>query len=174
MSGIDTRVLGDTTKDDPCITEPFSFLRFAVLALLFVTMFSTAILLIVLEGRPYGIQLSSIVGYTAVALYTFSRNRGGNQPFMLSCPVVRRQLPPLIKRHLGFLGALFLLETTALKVRPRLPANWVTSTGTNPPPFFTALLSICACLALMEILTNRSLLKRAHRSVEISVADDCR
>ena len=172
MSGIDPRVLGDTTKDDPCITEPFSFLRFAVL---FLTMFSSAILLILLEGRPYAIQLSSIVGYTAaVALYTFSRNRGGNQPFRLSCPVVRRQLSPLIKRHLVFLGAIFLVETTALKVRPRLPANWVTSTGTNPPPFFTALLSICGCLALVEIITNRSLLKRAHRSVEISVADNWR
>jgi hypothetical protein len=34
-------------------------------------MCGTAILLILLEDRPYGIQLSSIVGYTAaVALYT--------------------------------------------------------------------------------------------------------
>jgi hypothetical protein len=42
-----------TCQPDPCLTQPFSMLRFAVLALLFITMFSTAILLILLEDRPY-------------------------------------------------------------------------------------------------------------------------
>src|SRR5690242_16344681 len=112
-------------SDDTCLTQKGSIVRFAVLSLLFLTMFATAILLIVLEAQPYGIQLSSIVGYTAaVALYTFSRNRNGNQPFLLSCPVVRAQIPQLIRRHLGFLAALFIVQTMALKFRSNLPTHW--------------------------------------------------
>jgi len=76
-----------TCQPDPCLSQERSILRFAVLGLLFFTMFGTVLLLVLLGDRPYGIQLSSIVGYTsAVALYTFSRNRNNMQPFLLSCP----------------------------------------------------------------------------------------
>ena len=149
--------------DDPCLTQPSSLLRFAVFALLLLTVPSTAILLISLENRPYGIQLSSIVGYTAaVALYTFSRNRNGNQPFLLSCPVVRGQLPQLIRRHLGFLAALFIVQTMALKFRSNLPAHWITPTSRDASPFAIVLGIFCLLLAIVEILTIRSLLERAH------------
>lgn len=157
---------------DPCRTrQPFSVFRFAVLTLLFLTVIpGTVIFLILLADRPCGIQLSSIVVYTAaVALYTFSRNRGGMQPFLLSCPVVRRQLPLLIRRHLGFLAALFILQTAALELRPRLPTYWITSSR-NPSPFVITLFGLCAFLAVAQILSNRSLLERAHLSAEINVA----
>lgn len=137
-------------------------LRFAVLALLFLTMFSTAILLILLEDRPYGIQLSSIVGYTAaVALYTFSHNRNNNQPFLLSCPVVRGQLVQLIRRHLGFLVALFIVQTTALRLRPHLPAYLITPSRSGASPFAVILGGLCVCFAIAQTLTNRALLERA-------------
>ena len=155
-----------TCCQDPCCTrQPFSILRFSVLALLFLTAIpGTVIFLILLADRPYGIQLSSIVAYTAAAaLYTFSSNRGG-QPFLLSCPVVRRQLPRLIRRHLGFLAALFILQTTALELRPNLPAYWITPSSTNVSPFALSLGCLCACLTLVQILSNRSLLERAHLS----------
>jgi hypothetical protein len=46
------------------------------------------ILLILVADRPFGIQFSSIVMYTAaVALYTFSRNRNGINRF---CFLARR------------------------------------------------------------------------------------
>ena len=154
-----------TCQSDPCLTQPFSMLRFAVLTLLFLTMFSTAILLILLADRPYGIQLSSITGYTAaVTFYTFSRNRNDNQPFLLSCPVVRGQLPQLIRRHLGFLVALLLVQTTALRLRPHLPAYLITSKSTDVSPFALILGVLCGCLALVQVLSNRSLLERAHLS----------
>jgi hypothetical protein len=77
-------------QPDPCLTQERSILRFVVLALLFLIMFGTVILLILLADRPYGIQLSSIVGYTAaVALYTFSRNYNNMQTvpaFLSRCP----------------------------------------------------------------------------------------
>jgi hypothetical protein len=160
-----------TCQPDPCFSQERSILRFAVLALLFLTMFGTALLLILLEDRPYGIQLSSIVGYTAaVALYTFSGNRNNMQPFLLSCPVVRRQLAPLIRRHLGFLAALFIVQTTALKLRPNLPAYLITPRGTNASRFAVILGVLCGSLAIVQVLSNRSLLERAHVSRQAKAA----
>ena len=151
--------------DDPCLTQPSSLLRFAVFALLLLAVPTTGVLLFLREGQPYAIQLCSIAGYTApVALYTFSRNRNGNQPFLLSCPVVRGQLPQLIRRHLGFLAALFIVQTTALKFRPNLPAYWITPSSRDASPFAIILGIFCLCLAIVEILINRSLLERAHDS----------
>src|SRR5580692_2898395 len=151
---------------DPCLTRDYiSFPRLVVFALLFLTFIGGGIFLALLEYRPYGIQSASVVMYTAaVALYTFSRNRNGNQPFLLSCPVVRSQLPQLIRRHLGFLAALFIVQTTALKFRPNLPAYWITPTGGDASPFAIILGILCFCLAIAETLTNRSLLERAHLS----------
>lgn len=151
---------------DPCLTrKQISFSRLAVFSLLFVTIIGGGILLALLESRPYGIQLTSMVIYTAaVALYTFSRNRNGAQPFLLSCPIVRRELPNLFWRHLGFLGALFIAQTMALNLRSNLPAYWVMPSGRNASPFTLIVGVLCACLAIVQTLTNRSLLDRAHLS----------
>jgi hypothetical protein len=112
-----------------------------------------------------------MVGYTAaIALYTFSRNRNSLQLFVLSCPVVRRQLPLLIRRHLGFLGALFIVQTTALRLRPNLSAYLITPRGTKPSLFAVIVGALCGCLALVQILSNRSLLKRAHILAQVNAA----
>ena len=154
---------------DPCLTRQYiSFPRLAVFTLLFLSVIGGGIFLALLEYRPYGIQLTSMVIYTAaVALYTFSRNRNGAQPFLLSCPVVRLQLPRLIRRHLGFLAALFIAQTTALKFRPNLPAHWVRPSSTDASPFALILGVLCLCLAIVQILINRSLLDRAHNSAQL-------
>jgi len=149
---------------DPCLQQPFSPLRFGVLAALLITALPIgATLLFVLADWHYGVQLASLVIDTAaVALYTFSRNRGGNQPFMLCCPAVRSELPRLLRRHVGFLAALFILQTTALELRPHLPAYWVTASGRDESPFVISLGILCVCLALGQILSNRAVLERAH------------
>ncbi|MGA9304400.1 MAG: hypothetical protein WBW31_03235 [Candidatus Sulfotelmatobacter sp.] len=149
---------------DPCLTRQYiSFARLAVFTLLFLTVIGGGIVLALLEYRPYGVQLTSMLIYTAaVALYTFSRNRNGAQPFLLSCPVVRRQLPRLIRRHLGFLAALFIAQTMALNFRPNLPAHFVTPSSRDASPFALTLGVLCLCLAIVQILTNRSMLDRAH------------
>jgi hypothetical protein len=160
-----------TCQPDPCVTQGRSTLRFVVLAMLFLATCGTGILLILLEDRPYGIQLSSIVGYTAaVALYTFSRNRNNMQPFLLSCPIVRRQLPLLIRRHLGFLAALYVVQTIALKLRPNLPAHLITPSRSDASLFAIILGGLCACLAIVQVLSNRSLLERAHLSAQAKAA----
>jgi hypothetical protein len=159
-----------TCQPDPCLTQESSTLRYAILALLLLTMCGTVILLILLEDRPYGIQLSSLVGYTAaVALYTFSRNNN-MQPFQLSCPAVRRYLPLLIRRHVGFLAALFIVQTTALKLRPNLPTHLTAPNGSAPSSFAVILGGLCGCLAIVEVLSNRSALERAHLSAPAKVA----
>jgi hypothetical protein len=157
---------------DPCLTrQHISFSRLAVFTLLFLTVMGGGIFLALLEYRPYGIQLTSILIYTAaVALYTFSRNRNGAQPFLLSCPVVRSQLPRLIRRHLGFLAALFIAQTMALNLRPKLPAYWVTPSSKDSSPFALLLGVLCLGLGIVEVLTNRSLLDRAHDSAQLKSA----
>lgn len=169
FSQVDVGVVAvNQTSDwqDPCLArQHISFPRLVVFTLLFLTVIGGGIFLALLEYRPYGIQLTSILIYTAaVALYTFSRNRNGAQPFLLSCPVVRRQIPRLIRRHLGFLAALFIAQTTALNLRPNLPANWVKPSGRDASPFTLILGVLCLCLAIANVLTNRSLLDRAHLS----------
>lgn len=154
-----------TSQQDLCLTQKGSILRFSVLTLLFFTVLGGSVFLILFADQPYGIQLASIVIYTAaVALYTFSRNRNNAQPFLLSCPVVRSQIPRLIRRHLGFIAALFIAQTTALRLRPNLPAHWTTPTSRDASPFVIILGILCLCLAIVETLTNRSLLDRAHDS----------
>jgi hypothetical protein len=163
----DAFVQGVTCQPDPCLTQKGSILRFAVLTLLFFTMFGGVGFLILFMDRPFGIQLSTIVIYTtAVALYTFSRNRNNMQPFLLSCPVVRSQFLRLIRRHLGFLAVLFVVQTTALKIGPNLPAYLITPRGTNPSLFAVILGVLCGCLAIVEVLSNRRLLERAHFSAQ--------
>ncbi len=160
-----------TCQPDPCLTQKGSVLRFAVLTLLFFTMLGGVVFLILFANRPYGIQISSTVIYTAaVALYTFSRNRNNMQPFLLSCPVVRRQIALLIRRHVGFLAAFFIVQTTALELRPNLPEYLITPRGTDASLFAVILGVLCGCLAVVQIFSNRSLLERAHLSAQANAA----
>jgi hypothetical protein len=164
-------VQGVTFQADPCLTQKGSILRFAVLTLLFFTMVGGIGFLILFANRPYRIQVSSIVIDTAaVALYTFSRNRNNMQPFLLSCPIVRRQIPLLIRRHVGFLAALFIVQTTALDLRPKLPEYLITPGGTDPSLFAVILGVLFGCLAVVQTLSNRSLLERAHLSAQANAA----
>jgi hypothetical protein len=128
----------------------------------------SAILFFSLSDRQYGIQAASMVCYTAgVILYTFSRNRG-LQRYLFRCPFVRNRLPSLAFRHTYFLVALFVLQTEALQLRPHLSPFWLTASGgsRSMPPFVTALTVVSAVLCISEIITNRSLLDRAHKESE--------
>jgi hypothetical protein len=166
-----TFLQGVTCQPDPCLTERGSIVRFGVLTLLFFTMLGGIGLLILFANRPYGIQVTSIVIDTAaVALYTFTRNRNNMQPFLLSCPVVRHQIPLLIRRHVGFLAALFIVQTTALKLRPKLPEYLIMPRGTDPSLFAVILGILFGCLAVVQVLSNRSLLERAHLSAQANPA----
>src|SRR5215472_17749744 len=80
-----------------------------------------------------------------------------------TCSRVRRstQVSSLLWRHVGFLVALFALQTLALAVRPNLP-DW-RNTDRRGTPFEIALLFVCVGLRYAQVFTNRRLLDRAHR-----------
>ena len=159
-----------TCQPDACLTRERTILRFIVLALLFL-------------HRVWNRHSSDSAGGSALrnptqlnsGVYSgrrslhLSRNRNNMQPFLLSCPVVRRQLPLLVRRYLGFLAALFVLQTTALKLRPNLPAH-LSSPSPSASLFAVILGCLCACLAIVHVLSNRSLLERAHLSVQAKAA----
>jgi hypothetical protein len=150
---------------DACSAPPsFSQPRFVLFTLVFLIMIGSVLFALWVD-LPYGIQLASLVGYTgAVILYTFSANwRGNLQRYLFRCPFVRPQLPRLALRHIGFLAVLFVLQTGAFRLRPRLSPSWFVATGWKGTTRFELTLQIlCAALALTEIKVNRSLLSRAH------------
>jgi hypothetical protein len=155
---------------DPCRGSSFSFARFVLLATLFLCMTIGSVPLYFLLMRvPYGFQGALAIVYTFFAVFfTFARTgtRTGKDlpPYMFTCPAVQPQFSRLLWRHLGFLVALFALQTLALAVRSNSPTWWNSGGGgKGGPPFEIALLFLCLGLGLAQIFSNRRLLDRAHR-----------
>ncbi len=155
--------------EDPCRDRSFSPARFVLMLALFLSMTVGSLpLFFLLMKEPYGFQAASAVVYTLFEVFfTFARtgSRGGKDlpPYMFTCPAVRPQLPRLLRRHVGFLIALFAIQTVALTVRPHLPAWW--NTGVRGTPFDIALMLLSVGLGYTQVFTNRSLLEGAHREL---------
>ncbi|HEV2224069.1 MAG TPA: hypothetical protein VGR84_13805 [Candidatus Acidoferrales bacterium] len=153
---------------DPCRSMPFSGPRFALMTTLFLTMIIGGMLFALLPNWPYAIQAASAIIYTIfVVFFTFARtgSRGGKDvpPYMFTCPAVRPQVYRLVWRHFVFLCFLFMLQTLALALHPKLSDWWDTLDSKGTTPFEIALPLLCLALAYTQVFTNRSLLKRAHR-----------
>jgi hypothetical protein len=148
---------------DPCRDTSFSFARFVLTATLFLCLTVGSLpLFFLLMKRPYGFQAASVIVYTIFAVFfTFARTgtRTGKDlpPYMFTCPAVQPQFSRLLWRHLGFLVALFALQTVALTVRPNLPDWW--NTDKKGTPFEIALLFLCLGLGYAQVFV----LDRAHR-----------
>ena len=141
--------------------EPSTFDRPEVFLPLIGVMMASFGVLFAFADLHYGIQFGSLIPYTAfIVLVTFSAQKG-QQPYFFECPIVHRNIPRLARRHVWFLVALVVLETVALQLRPHLPASWLIA-GKDGSPFGITLSILCLCLALAQILSNRSLLERAH------------
>jgi hypothetical protein len=131
---------------------------------LIVIMFASFAVLLGLADLPYGIQLGSLIPYTAfIVLGTFSAQRG-QQPYFFECSIVRQTMPRLARRHGGFLLAIVVLETIALQLTRYMPASWLIASGRGGSPFAIALIVLCMGLAFAQTLSNRFLLERAHRA----------
>jgi len=116
-----------------------------------------------LVGKPNGFQWASMIVYSAaVPFLTFTRTRGLKRHYLFRCPFVRPQLPQLALRHAGFLAALFILETAAFQYQSRLPAFIINGNVGSMPTFDFILMVLCIALLLVQVLTNRKLLDRAH------------
>jgi hypothetical protein len=140
-----------TTFDRPALWVP-----------IVIVMFASFIFLFVMADLPFGIQLASLIPYTAfVALGTFSAQRG-MQPYFFECSIVQQTMPRLLRRHCSFLVATLLLETIALRLTRYMPAPWLSSKGKDGSPFSITLCVLCLCIASVQVFTNRTLLERAH------------
>jgi hypothetical protein len=154
---------------DPCRSRTFSPLRFVLMTTIFLCLVVGSLpLFLLLLDRAYGLQEASIISYTLFELFfTFARtgNRGGPDlpPYKFTCPAVEPQIPRLLRRHFGFLVALFALQTSMLAVRPHLPDWWNMLDRKGSTPFDLALLLLCLGLGWVQVRSNRSLLDRAHR-----------
>lgn len=153
---------------DPC-RHKSSGPRLLLMSAIFLCMTVGSMLLVVLlRGTTYGLQVASLVFYSLFVLFftfaTTGSRGGGNVPgYKFTCPAVEPQIPRLLWRHLICLVALFVLETAALAVHPHLPDWWNIQDKKGSTPFEIALLFLGIGLAMTQILTNKSLLNRAHR-----------
>jgi hypothetical protein len=153
---------------DPC-RHNSSGPRILLMSAIFLCMTVGSMLLVVLlRGTTYGLQVASLVFYTLFVLFftfaTTGSRGGGNVPgYKFTCPAVEPQIPRLLWRHLICLVALFVLETAALAVHSYLPDRWNIQDKKGSTPFEIALLFLGIGLAMTQIFTNKSLLNRAHR-----------
>jgi hypothetical protein len=142
--------------------ERSTFDRPALWIPIVIAMFASFFFLIAMADLPYGIQLGSLIPYTAfVALGTFSAQRG-MQPYFFECLIVQQIMPRLLRRHFNFLIAVIFLETIALHLTRYMPTSWLRNTGKDGSPFSIALCVTCLCFASIQVFTNRTLLERAH------------
>jgi hypothetical protein len=149
---------------DPCYAKtPFSVRRFALFTLLFLILCPGSVLLFILFGEwPLGLQFASVICYTSlIVLFTFSHYRD-QQRYLFTCPVVRRETPRLVYWHVAFSITLIAGETLALGLRPRLPESWLVAGSGSMPPFVAMLFGFSFCLALAQLMMNRSALQKAH------------
>jgi hypothetical protein len=143
--------------------ESTTFDRPALWIPIVIVMFASFIFLFVMADLPFGIQLASLIPYTAfVALGTFSAQRG-MQPYFFECSIVQQTMPRLLRRHCNFLVAMLLLETIALRLTRYMPASWLSSKGKDGSPFAITLCVLCLCIASVQVFTNRTLLERSHK-----------
>lgn len=149
----------------PCMCrdhKPKTFDRPELFLPTILIMFASAAFIFVFADVPFGLQLTSIIPYTAfVFLGTFSAQRG-QQPYFFECSIVDRVLPRLSQRHIGFLVAILVLETVGFYLKRFMPSSWLVARGRDGSPFGITLCILCMCIAFAQVLTNRSLLERAH------------
>jgi hypothetical protein len=156
---------------DPCRDTSFSLARFLLMTALFLSMTVGSLpLFFLLMKPPYGFQVASAIVYTVFEVFfTFARTgtRTGKDvpPYMFTCPAVKPQFSRLLLHHLGFLVALFALQTAALATRPSLPTWWNVADRKGVTPFDLAMALLCFGLGYVQVFTNRSLLDRAHQGL---------
>ena len=153
---------------DPC-RKKSSRTRLMLMSAIFLSMtIGTMLLFVLLRTWTYGWQTTSLVFYTLFVLFftfaTTGSRGGGNVPgYKFTCPAVEPQLSRLLWRHIVFLIALVTLEAGLLCVHAHLSDWWNVPDKKGTTPFDLAFFPLCFGLAWTQILTNKSLLNRAHR-----------
>jgi hypothetical protein len=149
----------------PCICrdhERATFDRPALFIPVILIMFASVLPVFAFADVHFGVQLASVIPYTAfVFLATFSAQRG-QQPYFFECSIVDGLLSRLGRRHIGFLAVVLFLETTGFYLTRFMPLSWLVAKGRNGSPFSITLVILCMSIAFVQVLTNRSILEQAH------------
>ncbi len=146
-------------KDDACRPETgTSGERTLAFVLLFIVMFGCGGNAIFSDS--YFVRLlAAALAYTAmVMIYGFARNKGDVPRYLFTCPVVVSQYSRLLRRHAIFLAVETAFLAVALRFFP-LPPNG--ASRTDDGNYFLVAIPL-GVLAIVEIMTNRGVLERAH------------
>src|SRR5665213_524122 len=125
-------------------------------------MFVSTFVVFGLADYPGGLELASIIPYTAlVALGSFSAQRG-MQPYFFECPFVRRSMPQLFRRHGIFVAVIVAIESIAQYLSGSVSGSWLTASGRDGSHLNEILVVTCIALGCVEAYTNRTFLEQAH------------
>jgi hypothetical protein len=87
------------------------------------------LLLIFLSGKPYVIQLASIIGDTFWVFCMVSFDSSFGRGYDLNRREFKSKMPLILSVHCSFLVLLVALEMLALQVEPSLRPSWRAETG---------------------------------------------
>ena len=139
-------------QDDPVTLRE----QLSVFVMWLTVVFTWAGATIILDAKPHGLQLATLIGYSgAVFVYTFFRTRGVPTRYRLAAPYVRRQLPRLLLIHGAYLVMLYVIAGWAVTRQPSLPSLVV--------PLGVGL------IGLSQVVLSRTLLGRAKRETMSSM-----
>jgi hypothetical protein len=129
---------------------------------LMVAMMATFLLLILLDGQPFQVQIVSLIAETEFVFFLVFFGTNSWRGYSLRDKRVQREFPRLLRMHCIFLIFIFTLLTLALSVQARLPASWITANGPkDTPPFVLGLILIGSATAVAEAWIFRKSLRRA-------------
>ncbi len=155
----------DTPPQDSILT---AFLTWVGLMAAFV---ATFLLVILLNHRPFEIQVIALVWDTeVVAFFVFFDSRAW-RGYSLRDKLVQRELPRLLGIHCSCLILIFALLSFALSVEPRLPSSWVKKNGPkDTSPFVLVLIFFGAIMPTIQAWRYRRILKLAVEAENITTS----
>jgi len=134
-----------------------------ILAAYAVGMLAAFCMFIILEEKPFGIQIATAITYTYFAFwYVFFPTRGLLQQYSLRNKKVQRRIPLLLAIHCAFLIPIFVGETIWFSMKPNLPSYWFTEHGKRGAPWYVLVVMVSIVVVFFtQVLISRGILSRS-------------
>jgi len=146
----------DTPPNDTILTSVLTWVG------IMAALMATFLLLILLDHRPFEIQIVSLVWDTEFVFFLVFFDSRAWRGYSLRNKRVQQELPRLLGIHCFCLVLIFALLTFALSVEPRLPSSWVTENGPKDmSPFVLVLILIGGITPTIQAWRYRRILRRA-------------
>lgn len=152
----------DEPKKAPQVSTAMTL---GILAAYLVGAFGGLYLFIILEEKPFGLQIATAITYTYFAFwYIFFPTRGLLEKYSLRNKKVQQQIPLVLAIHSAFLISIFFGQTIWLAMKPHLPGYWL---GKQDPPLYVwVMIGSSVVLFLTQVLISRRILNRSVRNGE--------